>query len=72
MSNPLEKAGAKAPPIIGSGCTQRYDPDQMGPELGTDFPDAEALWKRHLNALDGAAVDTPIDDAEPSSSMPAG
>ncbi|HBM11017.1 hypothetical protein CXF92_09630 [Pseudomonas sp. Choline-3u-10] len=72
MSNPLDKAGAKAPPIIGSGCTQRYDPDQMGPELGTDFPDAETLWKRYLNALDGAAGDTPIDDAEPSSSMLAG
>lgn len=52
MSDPLDKAGAKAPPIIGSGCTQRYDPDRLGPDLGTDFPGAEALWERHVEALD--------------------
>lgn len=46
MSDPLSKATGSAPPVIGSGCAQRYDPDQMGPELGTDFPDAEALWRR--------------------------
>lgn len=47
MTDLLKKAGATAPPIIGSGCTQRYDPEHLGPELGTDFPGAEALWKRH-------------------------
>ncbi|MCQ4319928.1 hypothetical protein [Stutzerimonas stutzeri] len=72
MGNPLDKAGAKAPPIIGSGCTQRYDPDRMGPELGTDFADAETLWKRYLNALDDADGDSPSEDAEPGSSTPAG
>jgi hypothetical protein len=75
MGNPLDKAGTKAPPIIGSGCTQRYDPDQMGPELGTDFPGAEALWKIHLYVLDGTVVDNPGNGAgnvEPGRSRPAG
>lgn len=57
MSDPLEKAGAKAPDIIGSGCTQRYDPDQMGAETGTDFPDAEALWKQYLSERQRLADD---------------
>jgi len=66
MSDPLEKAGAKAPPIIGSGCTQRYDLDQIGPELGTDFPGAEALWKDHLSeqqrVVNGQLVESAEDD----------
>jgi len=45
MRDPLEKAVAKTPPIIGSGCTQRFDPDGLGPEDGTEFPGAEALWQ---------------------------
>lgn len=52
MVDPLEKAGANAPPIIGSGCTQRYDPDHLGPEFGTDFPGAEALWKHHQSTAE--------------------
>ena len=74
MSNPLDKAGAKAPPIIGSGCTQRYDPDRLGPELGTDFPGAETLWKRHLDTLEGTVGDSINDgvvDAEASCLRPA-
>lgn len=74
MSNPLDKAGAKAPPIIGSGCTQRYDPDRLGPELGTDFPGAEALWERHLGALDDtvdANLSDGVNDAEGSDVRPA-
>lgn len=59
MSDPLDKATGSAPPIIGSGCTQRYDPDQMGPELGTDFPDAEALWQRYRDEAEGMAIDSP-------------
>ena len=46
MTDPLAKAGTSAPPIIGSGCTQRYDPAHLHPALGTDFPGAEALWAR--------------------------
>ena len=56
MTDPLKKAGATAPPIIGSGCTQRYDPEHLGPELGTDFPGAEALWKRHQLDAEVAVV----------------
>ena len=54
MSDPLAKSSATAPPIIGSGCTQRYDPDHLGPELGTDFPGADALWKLYRSSLDEA------------------
>lgn len=44
MADPFERAAAKAPPIIGGGCTQRYDPEALSSELGTDFPEAEAFW----------------------------
>ena len=44
IADPFERAAAKAPPIIGGGCTQRYDPEALSSELGTDFPEAEALW----------------------------
>ncbi|WP_019342170.1 hypothetical protein [Stutzerimonas stutzeri] len=74
MSNPLDKAGAKAPPIIGSGCTQRYDPERLGPTLGTDFPGAEALWKRHLDAFDSIVDGSVSGDAattQASSARPA-
>ena len=54
MIDPLAKAGASAPPIIGSGCTQRYDPEHLSPELGTDFPGAKALWM-HRTAAETAA-----------------
>jgi hypothetical protein len=56
MTDPLAKAGANAPPIIGSGCTQRYDPEHLTPQLGTDFPSAKALWK-HLRYAAEAAED---------------
>ncbi|WP_217476496.1 hypothetical protein [Stutzerimonas stutzeri] len=58
MADPLAKAGASAPPVIGAGCTQRYDPAHLGPELGTDFPGAQALWARYA-----AAGEQPIVDA---------
>lgn len=59
MTDPLAKGGASAPPIIGSGCTQRYDPEHLGPELGTDFPGAEALWKQRTAAEVAAASAPP-------------
>jgi len=46
VTDPLERAVAKAPPIIGSGCTQRYDPEALSPEQGAEFADAAALWAR--------------------------
>ncbi len=58
MTDPLDKAGAKAPPIIGSGCSRRYDPEHMGPELGTGFPGAEELWRRYLYQRERGANDS--------------
>jgi len=64
VDDPLAKAGASAPPVIGSGCTQRYDPDYLHAALGTDFPGARALWARYRLGDDPVA-DTPVvDDAQ--------
>jgi hypothetical protein len=57
MTDPLARVYAKAPPVIGSGCTQRYDPEHLGPELGTDFSDAEALWRLHRSDAEMAVGD---------------
>lgn len=46
MSDPLERAAAKAPPIAGQGCVQRYDPQTLRPEDGTEFADAAELWQQ--------------------------
>ncbi|MFI8396223.1 hypothetical protein CXF97_02080 [Pseudomonas sp. Choline-02u-1] len=46
MSDPLDKATSKAPATLGEGCLSRYDPDDMGPEDGTEFPGAAALWEQ--------------------------
>lgn len=46
MTDPLERAAAKAPPTIGSGCAQRYDPEALSSEQGADFAEAAALWGR--------------------------
>ncbi|MBV4457006.1 hypothetical protein KVG96_03460 [Pseudomonas sp. COR58] len=46
MSDPLDKATSKAPATLGEGCLARYDPDDMGPEDGTEFPGAAELWER--------------------------
>ena len=45
MADPLDKATSQAPATLGEGCLSRYDPDDMGPETGTDFPDAAQLWE---------------------------
>ena len=62
MTDPLAKAGASAPPVIGAGRAQRYDPEQPTPELGTDFPGAEALWARCAPASEKPAVSIPDGD----------
>ncbi|CAI8955393.1 Relaxase [Pseudomonas sp. IT-P74] len=46
MADPLDKATSKAPATLGEGCLSRYDPDDMGPETGTEFPDAARLWEQ--------------------------
>lgn len=56
MSDPLDKATASPPPVIGEGCLSRYDPDALSPEDGADFSEAAQLW-RHLHE-DEVAADT--------------
>lgn len=63
MSDPFLKAVASAPPLIRSGCTWRYDPAHLGPELGTDFSGAEDLW-----ALCQPAGEKAVEDAALTSS----
>jgi hypothetical protein len=46
MNDPLERATATAPPILGEGCTQRYDPQTLKPEDGTEFAEAAELWRQ--------------------------
>ena len=46
MSDPLERGASKAPPIVGEGCTQRYDPQALTAEDGAIFEDAAELWKQ--------------------------
>ncbi|MBZ9784096.1 hypothetical protein K9857_21400 [Pseudomonas sp. REP124] len=46
MSDPLDKATSKAPATLGEGCLSRYDPDDMSPEDGTEFPGAAELWQQ--------------------------
>jgi hypothetical protein len=46
MTDPLDKATSKAPATLGEGCLSRYDPDDMGPEVGTEFPGAADLWEQ--------------------------
>lgn len=45
MGDPLDKAVSRPPPILGEGCVQRYDPDSLSDENGTDFPGAAELWR---------------------------
>lgn len=46
MSDPLDKATSKAPATLGEGCLSRYDPDDLSPEDGTEFPGAAELWEQ--------------------------
>lgn len=45
MTDPLDRATSKAPPVLGEGCTQRYDPQALRPEDGSEFADAAQLWQ---------------------------
>lgn len=60
MTDPMEKAGATAPPIVGAGCTQRFDPEYLGPDLGTDFPGAAELWKLYRSTAGGKEQNSAI------------
>ncbi|WP_425916559.1 hypothetical protein [Pseudomonas sp. GWSMS-1] len=46
MNDPLARATSSAPPVLGEGCTQRYDPQALTPENGTEFADAAELWRQ--------------------------
>ncbi len=45
MTDPLDKATSSAPATLGEGCLSRYDPQALGLEDGTEFPDAARLWE---------------------------
>ncbi|BAP43643.1 hypothetical protein NJC40_01865 [Pseudomonas sp. 21LCFQ02] len=63
MSDPLNKATASPPPVIGEGCLSRYDPDALSPEDGADFSAAAQLW-RQLQEVSNAADNEPHCDTE--------
>ncbi|HJR29208.1 MAG TPA: hypothetical protein VJ889_10865 [Pseudomonas sp.] len=46
MADPLDKAVSRAPATLGEGCLSRYDPDDLSPEDGTEFPGAAELWEQ--------------------------
>ncbi|WP_417660339.1 hypothetical protein [Pseudomonas sp.] len=46
MADPLDRAVSKAPATVGEGCLSRYDIDQLSPEDGADFTDAQSLLKQ--------------------------
>lgn len=65
MGDPLARGAAKPTPTLGEGCTRRFDPEAMGPEHGTEFADAAALWQR-LQARQGE----PGEDDKPPCETP--
>ncbi|VXC45341.1 conserved hypothetical protein [Pseudomonas sp. 9AZ] len=46
MTDPLARGTSSAPPVLGEGCTQRYDPEALSPEDGSEFTDAAELWRQ--------------------------
>ncbi|MFP5422797.1 MAG: hypothetical protein ACLGID_15230 [Gammaproteobacteria bacterium] len=46
MTDPLARCTSSAPPVLGEGCTQRYDPEALSPEDGSEFADAAELWRQ--------------------------
>ncbi|WXL24906.1 hypothetical protein WG219_16555 [Ectopseudomonas mendocina] len=55
MNEPLKRATSSPPPVLGEGCTQRYDPAAMTPDTGCDFAEAAALWKELEDGQDKPA-----------------
>jgi hypothetical protein len=45
MADPLDKA-TSGRRHAGEGCLSRYDPDDLSPEDGTEFPGAAQLWEQ--------------------------
>ncbi|MCY1394341.1 hypothetical protein D9M71_92580 [compost metagenome] len=46
MPDPKSPGTATPPPILGEGCTARYDIDALSEEDGTEFPGAAELWQQ--------------------------
>ena len=44
--DPLAQGAARPLPTRGEGCLQRYDPDELSEQHGTDFPGASDLWRQ--------------------------
>jgi len=55
VSDPLDKATSTAPATLGEGCLSRYDPDDLSPEDGTEFPGAAELWEQVKPEPEGEA-----------------
>jgi hypothetical protein len=60
MNDPLHRGAAKPTPTLGEGCTRRFDPEAMGPEHGTEFADAAALWQQLQNQANTAPETEPV------------
>lgn len=45
MTDPLARGASLAPPVLGEGCTQRYDPQALTDEHGAAFEQAAELWR---------------------------
>ncbi|WP_397378734.1 hypothetical protein [Pseudomonas sp.] len=45
MSDPMARGASVAPPVLGEGCTQRYDPQALTTENGAEFAQAAELWR---------------------------
>ena len=50
MNDPLSRAAAHAPRMLGEGCTRRYDPQALSEEDGAEFAEAAALWQQSQSA----------------------
>ena len=48
MSDPRDRAAARAPATLGEGCLRRFDPESMDETVGTEFSEAAALWKEQM------------------------
>ena len=62
MVDPLDKGAATAPPTLGEGCVQRYDPNALTAEDGTDFPGAAELWRATQQAESSPSTPTAADE----------
>lgn len=58
MNDPLSRAAAHAPRMLGEGCTRRYDPQALSEEDGTEFAEAAALWQQ-LQSMSEPSPATP-------------